>query len=102
MLIAGFQIISYAMLASASVYYSNEQVEECDAVKGQGYMTAAMPIGSMAGNLAGGFIYDFAGLHAMLFFTLALVSVGAFIMLLSILKSDKTRLSKSKSLSSME
>ncbi len=97
-----FQIISYAMLASASVYYSNEQVEECDAVKGQGYMTAAMSIGSMAGNLAGGFIYDFAGLHAMLFFTLVLVSVGAFIMLLSILKSDKTRLSKSKSLSSME
>ena len=86
-----FQIISYAMLASASVYFSNEQVDAADAVKGQGYMTAAMSIGSMAGNLTGGFVYDFAGLSALLFYCVALVSVGAVIMLLSILKSDQKR-----------
>ncbi len=91
-----FQIISYAMLASASVYYSNEQVEAVDSVKGQGYMTAAMSIGSMAGNLTGGFVYDFAGLRALLFYCLALVSVGAVIMLLSILKSDQKRISNSE------
>ena len=84
-----FQVISYAMLASASVYYSNEQVEAVDAAKGQGYMTAAMSIGSMAGNLTGGFVYDFAGLRALLFYCLALVSIGAFVMLFSIMKSDQ-------------
>ena len=84
-----FQIVSYAMLASASVYYSNEQVAAVDAVKGQGYMTAAMSIGGMAGNLTGGFVYDFAGLRALLLYSLALVSVGAVIMLFSILKSER-------------
>ncbi len=90
-MIQAFQIISYAMLASASVYYSNDQVEAADAVKGQGYMTASMSIGSMAGNLTGGLVYDFAGLKALLFYAVALVAVGAVVMLLSILKSDQKR-----------
>lgn len=81
------QMISYAVLASASVYYANDQMDEGDRVKGQGYITAAMAAGGILGNFSGGFIYDNLGLGALKIAFVVFAAAGAVLMTLSGLKS---------------
>ena len=69
------QALSFAILIPASVYYSDEVMEEQDRVKGQAFITAAITVGGMVGNLFGGKIIDAAGVPAML--TIGVACAGA-------------------------
>lgn len=75
------QLISFALFASASVYFANDMMEDYDRVKGQGYMTASIAIGGVVGNFLGGFIYDGAGVHVLLLSCLGFALVGALCIL---------------------
>lgn len=73
------QALSFAILIPASVYYSDEVMEKQDRVKGQAFITAAITIGGMVGNLFGGKIIDESGVQAML--TAGMVCAGAGMLL---------------------
>lgn len=84
-----FQMIGYAVLASASVYYANDQMKPGDRVKGQGYMTASMSIGGVLGNFSGGFIYDALGLSSLKMALILFAASGAVLMILGGLAGKK-------------
>lgn len=71
------QMLSYAIFASASVYFANEKMEEEDKVTGQSYMTATMSIGAVAGNFVGGLVLDAFGIHALLIICVMITIIGA-------------------------
>lgn len=60
------QMLSFAIFASASVYYTGETVEEEDRTTGQAIMSTVMVVGTLAGSLVGGFLLDSLGFKAML------------------------------------
>lgn len=63
------QPFSYALYASASVYFANECMQEEDKITGQSLMTMTMAFGSLVGNLVGGWFIDLSGVKAMLAFS---------------------------------
>ena len=85
------QLISYALFASASVYFANDMMEDYDRVKGQGYMTASIAIGGVVGNFLGGFIYDGAGIHALLLSCVGFAVAGALCILAGTLSRGKRK-----------
>lgn len=60
------QACSFAVLVPASVYYSDEVMEEGDRVKGQAFLTVSITLGGILGNFLGGKLIDAAGVMAML------------------------------------
>lgn len=62
------QMLAWAVIAVASVYYINAVMEPEDAVKGQALYTMAYTLGSVLGALLGGWIIDALGVDAMLLF----------------------------------
>ena len=62
------QMLAWAVIAVASVYYINAVMEPEDAVKGQALYTMAYTLGSVLGALLGGRIIDALGVDAMLLF----------------------------------
>ena len=51
-------------------------MEAGDKVKGQAYMTAALTLGGVAGNLSGGIALDVSGVNAMLILGCAFALAG--------------------------
>ena len=70
------QMLAWAVIAVASVYYINAVMEPEDAVKGQALYTMAYTLGSVLGALLGGWIIDALGVDAMLLFGTASAIVG--------------------------
>ena len=60
------QPFSYGLYASATVYFTNDCMREEDKVTGQSLMTMTMAIGSVAGNLIGGWLIDFGSVTQMM------------------------------------
>ena len=81
------QMLGWALMTVASVYYVNAIMEKEDAIKGQAYMTMTYTFGSVLGALIGGWLIDAAGVNAMLIFASACAVIGAVIMLIL---SEKT------------
>ncbi len=77
-----FQMLSYAILIPASVYYVNLMMEEKDRVKGQAITTGAMTAGGVVGNLSGGVILDRLGVVPMLTTCVAVSVVGMILILI--------------------
>lgn len=71
------QMFSYAVFASASVYFANEKMSPEDKVTGQSYMTATVSIGAVVGNFVGGIILTAAGVQGILLGSLLLTAGGA-------------------------
>lgn len=84
------QMVSYAVFASASVYYSDDMMEAEDKAKGQGYMTAAVAIGGAIGNAAGGWAVDVGGVHLVVMVGLAFTLSGAILVLLGTRRKPAT------------
>ena len=78
------QAISFAIYASASVYYAEEAVQSEDKTTAQSFLSGAQTIGSVAGSLAGGIILSAAGINAMLFTGIAITVLGAIFALLAV------------------
>ena len=84
------QMISFAIFASASVYYTGETVYEEDRTIGQSLMTSVIAIGTVLGNLIGGWVLDMLGIRHMLSINVMIGLVGLVIVLLS-LKVKETK-----------
>lgn len=77
------QIISFAIFASASVYYTGEVVSSEDRTTGQALMTCIIALGTVIGNLFGGRVLDILGMRRLLFINIVVGLVGLIIVLLS-------------------
>ena len=86
------QMFSYAVFASASVYYANDKMDPADKVSGQGYMTASISIGAVVGNLLGGLVLEFFDTDMLLLVSLALTITGAAVVTLGVQKGRAKRL----------
>ncbi len=60
------QMFSFAIFASASVYYTSESIKEEDQTTGQAYMGSMMAAGTVIGSLLGGWLLQLAGMGTML------------------------------------
>ncbi|WP_294427375.1 MFS transporter [uncultured Treponema sp.] len=71
------QAISFAIYASASVYYAEEAVNSEDKTTAQSFLSGTQTIGSVAGSLAGGILISAAGIEVMLLAGIAITVIGA-------------------------
>ena len=75
------QVLAWALIAIASVYYINAVMEPEDAVKGQAYYTMTYTLASVLGSLIGGPMIDALGVGPTLAFGTACAAVGTAIVL---------------------
>ena len=66
------QMVSYAALIPATVYYSNEQVREADKNKGQAVFATASTVGNLIASFIGGWMFQF--LDVKLVITVGVIS----------------------------
>lgn len=84
-----FQMLSFAIFASASVYYTEDMVDEKDRTTGQALMAGAIVAGNVVGSAVGGFVLDAFGVKNMLFVNIILGIIGACIALIAARYSEK-------------
>ena len=70
---------AWALIAVASVYYVNAEMEKQDAVKGQACMTMAFTLGNVVSALIGGPMIDLWGIKALLIFATIMGTIGMVI-----------------------
>lgn len=73
------QFATFALYASAAVYYVEEMVEERDRTKGQALVGAVSTLGQVIGNLAGGLVVQFLGVGNLLLTGCGLITLGTLI-----------------------
>lgn len=83
------QLISFAVFANASVYFSNEQMSEKDKATGQSLMTNTLVIGQIAGNMLGGTLIDMFSVRVMTITGFVSTLIGLGILVISILIFEK-------------
>lgn len=81
------QAVTFAIFASASTYYSDENMKPEDKVKGQGLMAAVLTVGVVIGSLQGGFTYDALGITWMIIISLGICIAGAVLIFVANKKS---------------
>ncbi len=75
-LIQFFQILTFALIASVGVYFTDETVDEEDLATGQAFMGMTIAAGNTIGFLVGGSLIDSYGVDAMLKMGTAISAVG--------------------------
>ena len=83
-LIQRAQMLSFAIFASASVYYTSEAIPKEDQASGQAYMTSMMTVGTVLGSLSGGWILELSGMTTMLSVNVIIAMVGVGFALISV------------------
>lgn len=78
------QMLSYAILIPASVYYANEIIEKSDSIKGQSMVTIAITASGIIANLVGGILLDVTDVHQVLLIGLGISIIGALIVIISV------------------
>ena len=78
------QMLSFAIFASASVYYTSEASPKEDQASGQAYMTSMMTVGTVLGSLSGGWILELSGMTTMLSVNVIIAMVGVGFALISV------------------
>lgn len=61
-----FQMLGWALINVACVYYVDGIMEPQDSIKGQAYMAMTITVGNVLSSLVGGWLIDAAGVGAML------------------------------------
>lgn len=79
------QMISFALFASASVYYTINEVDREDQVTGQALMTSVMAIGTVIGSFIGGVLIDQCGMKTMLTVNVFVALVGICLAYISVM-----------------
>lgn len=79
-----FQMLSYAILIPASVYYANQTIEKSDSIKGQSMVTSAITAGGIISNLIGGVLLDVISVYHVLLIGVGVSIIGALIVSFSI------------------
>ncbi|HJE51113.1 MAG TPA: MFS transporter [Tessaracoccus flavescens] len=77
------QLLAFAVLVPASIYYVNQLMPPGDRVKGQAYMTMTNTLGTVVGSISGGILLDVAGVPTMLLVGTVVAAVGAILTLIS-------------------
>ncbi|MGP1494813.1 MAG: MFS transporter [Streptobacillus sp.] len=77
------QSSAYAIYLPATVYYTNDVINEDERVKGQAYMGITSIIGGILGNFLGGVIIEKSSVIAMLYFTFFIGLIGMIIILMA-------------------
>ena len=77
------QILGFAVITVASVYYTDSIMRPEDSVKGQAFFTMTSMIGAVLASALGGWILDLSGAGALLLCASAFSGIGAVIMLCS-------------------
>ena len=83
------QILSYAVITVASVYFINDIMKPEDTVKGQTFFTMTNMIGSVFASAFGGWLLDVRGVSALLVVAICLAIAGALVMWYGVKKSKK-------------
>lgn len=81
-----FQMGAYALFIPASVYYVNCKIVPQDMVKGQSFVTTAMTVAGVFGNLIGGILLDAVGVNQVLLISTILSLIGAVIAVMTVEK----------------
>ena len=82
-----FEMLSYALLVPASVYYANMVIEKSDTVKGQSLITMAHTTSGIVASLIGGIMLDKTTVHNVLMGGVVISIIGAIIVVLSVKNS---------------
>ncbi len=70
------QMVSFALIVPASVYYVERLLPTAERVRGQSFMTLALTLGNVVSGLVGGYLLDAAGVPTMLLFAVVVTAVG--------------------------
>lgn len=77
------QMLAFAVMVMASVYYVERLLPAGDRIKGQAYMTMTATAGSVVGSLVGGALLDVGGVSVMLVVGVAIAAGGMVLTLIS-------------------
>ena len=86
-----FQLVAFALLMPAMVYYINEIMSPGEAVKGQSLFTMMFTFSAIIASLAGGWILDASGAKVLTFVAALVTAAGAAVVFLSIDKVEDHR-----------
>ncbi|HYE67607.1 MAG TPA: MFS transporter, partial [Anaerovoracaceae bacterium] len=79
-----FQLISFPIFLSASVYLVDEVMEKGEAVKGQSFITGMITLSNVFASLMGGVILDLSGASLLLMISTILAVMGTGIVILTV------------------
>ena len=82
------QFASFALYASAAVYYVEEMVEPHDRSKGQALVGGVSVLGQVIGSLLGGLVLQLFGVAVLLWMSCLLVLCGTLIVRIAYRRSD--------------
>ena len=85
------QMLTFALYASASVYYTEEAMKEDDKVTGQALMSGVATVGAVIGNLLGGWTLQYLGISPMLTILIAITVLGTVIVGISCKKGSNNQ-----------
>ena len=86
-----FQLVAFALLMPAMVYYVNEIMSPGEAIKGQSLFTMMFTFSTIIASFAGGWILDASGAKVLTFVSALITAVGAVVVFLSIDKVEDHR-----------
>ncbi len=86
-----FQLVAFALLMPAMVYYVNEIMSPGEAVKGQSLFTMMFTFSTIIASFAGGWILDVSGAKVLTFAAALVTAAGAAVVFLTIDKVEDHR-----------
>lgn len=84
-----FQMLSYAIILPASVYFVDEYIASEDRNQGQAIMSASGTIGGLFASFIGGFLLSLLSVRETLYVGIAVAAVGVLLMLIGVKKLKK-------------
>lgn len=85
------QMVSFAIFASASVYYTGDIIEEEDRTTGQSVMASCIVMGNVIGSFVGGVAIDKFGVKEMLIVNMAMAAVGCLIAMVAYWEGERAK-----------
>lgn len=82
--IMALQMLSYAALVPACVYFANESVEEKDRNKSQAIFGATMTVGTLLASLVGGQLFQYMSVTPVIFIGVVVSIIGTVLMIIGI------------------
>lgn len=86
-----FQGLSFAIFTPASVYYVNQLMRDEDKVKGQTFIVGATTLGSVFGNLLGGWMLEHFSINLMMVAGIVAAVIGCLLLFYSIRTKEHTQ-----------
>ncbi len=86
-----FQLVAFALMMPAMVYYVNEIMSPGEAVKGQSLFTMMFTFSTIIASFAGGWILDASGPKVLTFAAALVTAAGAAVVFMSINKVEDHR-----------